>query len=142
VSSARENGSLDAYLSPLDAKYPLVSVADIGAHIARVLGENWTGKRIVELEGPARYSSNDCAAAFAAVLNRAVTAKIVPRDSWARIFESQGTAADRIGPRIEMLDGFNSGWIEFEGGRGVEAVRGTTALEVAYRELVDGREAA
>jgi len=136
VPSARENGSLDAYLSPLDAKYPLVSTADIGAQIARVLGENWTDKRIIELEGPARYSSNDCAAAFSVVLNRAVTPKIVPRDSWAALFESQGTPPDRIAPRIEMLDGFNSGWIDFEGGSGVEPVRGTTTLQAAYQQLV------
>ena len=127
---------MDAYLSPLDAKYPLVSTADIGALIARVLEENWSGKRILELEGPERYSSKDSATAFATVLNRAVTPKLVPRDSWAALFESQGTARDRTAPRIEMLDGFNTGWIDFEGGSGVESVRGTTTLQEAYQQMV------
>ncbi len=136
VKSARENGSIDAYLSPLDAKHPLVSTADISALIARVLGENWNGKRILELEGPERYSSNDSATAFAMVLNRAVTPKLVPRDTWAAIFESQGTPSDRTAPRIEMLDGFNTGWIDFEGGPGVESVRGTITLQAAYQQLV------
>lgn len=136
VQSAREKGSIDAYLTPLDAKYPLVSTDDIGGLIARVLGEKWTGKRVLELEGPTRYSSNDAAATFAKVLGRPVTPTIIQRDTWEATFHAQGMPLDRIAPRIEMLDGFNSGWIVFEGGPGIEHVRGTTTLETAYRQLV------
>jgi hypothetical protein len=38
-------------------------------------------------------------------------------------------------PRIEMLDGFNSGWIEFEPGRH-EQVTGATGYETVLEELV------
>jgi NAD(P)H dehydrogenase (quinone) len=58
------------------------------------------------------------------LLNRPVTANRIPREKWAEIFEGLGTAPDRTAPRIEMLDGFNSGWIDFEG-TGTEHVRGT-----------------
>jgi NAD(P)H dehydrogenase (quinone) len=136
VQSAREKGSIDAYLTPLDAKYPLVSTDDIGSLIARVLGEKWTGKRVLELEGPTRYSSNDAAATFAKLLGRPVTPTIIPRDTWEATFHAQGMPLDRIAPRIEMLDGFNSGWIVFEGDPGIEHVRGTTTLETAYRQLI------
>lgn len=36
-------------------------------------------------------------------------------------------------PRMRMIDGFNEGWIRFEGG----PARGTTTLEMAIRRLVD-----
>jgi len=47
----------------------------------------------------------------------------------------QGTAEDRTAPRIAMLDGFNSGWIDFEGG-GVERFKGKVTLEEVLKSLV------
>jgi hypothetical protein len=38
-------------------------------------------------------------------------------------------------PRMRMLDGFNEGWIEFEGGE-ARSIKGTTTLETALRGLV------
>ena len=40
----------------------------------------------------------------------------VPRETWDTLFQPQGMK--NPGPRIQMLDGFNQGWIEFEGGEG------------------------
>jgi NAD(P)H dehydrogenase (quinone) len=42
-------------------------------------------------------------------------------------------------PRIRMLDGFNEGWIEFEGGQ-AGSVKGVIPLETVLRELVDRRK--
>ena len=39
-------------------------------------------------------------------------------------------------PRIQMLDGFNEGWIEFEGGE-AGSIKGETKLETVLRGLVD-----
>ena len=39
-------------------------------------------------------------------------------------------------PRIQMLDGFNQGWLSVEGGDGVEAVTGATTLETVVRGLL------
>jgi NAD(P)H dehydrogenase (quinone) len=61
-----------------------------------------------------RRSPSDIAEVFADLLARTVRAVAVPRKEWAPFFESQGTAPDKTGPRIEMLDGFNFGWIDFE----------------------------
>jgi hypothetical protein len=36
-------------------------------------------------------------------------------------------------PRIRMIDGFNDGWIRFEG----EPEKGTTTLDTAIRRLVE-----
>jgi len=38
-------------------------------------------------------------------------------------------------PRMRMLDGFNEGWIDFEG-RADEILRGRVSLETVLRELV------
>ena len=52
--------------------------------------------------------------AFTKVLGRSVQMQIVPRDSWEGLFKSQGVKNPL--PRMQMLNGFNEGWIEFESG--------------------------
>jgi hypothetical protein len=49
----------------------------------------------------------------------------VPRESWEDLFRSQGMKNPI--PRIRMLDGFNEGWIDFEGG-GNQHVVGNCSL--------------
>ena len=39
-------------------------------------------------------------------------------------------------PRIQMLDGFNEGWIDFEGGE-AGSTKGKTKLETVLGGLVD-----
>jgi hypothetical protein len=39
-------------------------------------------------------------------------------------------------PRIQMLDGFNEGWIEFEG-KNVSSRKGKVALQTALRTLIE-----
>ena len=50
-------------------------------------------------------------------------------------FLKQGTAEDRTAPRVEMLDGFNSGWIDFEGD-GEERFKGKVTLEEVIKSLI------
>jgi NAD(P)H dehydrogenase (quinone) len=135
VVSARDQGVIAAFLDPLDRPFPMVATEDIGRLAAKTLQQDWTGNRYLELEGPRRYSQLDAAETFSRLLNRPVTANRIPREKWAAIFEGLGTAPDRTAPRIEMLDGFNSGWIDFEG-TGTEHVRGTRTLEEVFGELI------
>jgi hypothetical protein len=39
-------------------------------------------------------------------------------------------------PRIQMLDGFNEGWIEFESGE-AGSRKGTVALKTVLKTLID-----
>ena len=111
----------------------MVATQDVGRVAAALLREDWSGTRVVELEGPARISPNDLAQTFATVLKHPVRVETVPRESWEQIFRSQGTRNPL--PRIRMLDGFNEGWIDFsEPGR--SAMKGPTALESVIAELV------
>jgi uncharacterized protein YbjT (DUF2867 family) len=112
----------------------MVATADVGRVGAELLLEDWTGTRVVELEGPERVSQNGIAAALSKALHRPVSAEAVPRENWGAIFRSQGMR-DPI-PRIQMLDGFNEGWIKFEGG-GAALVKGEVSLAKVIRQLVD-----
>ncbi|HEY3901045.1 MAG TPA: NmrA family NAD(P)-binding protein [Chthoniobacter sp.] len=135
VAPARERGRIDAYLAPLDRPFPMVATEDIGQLVAATLQQEWSGLRYLELEGPRRYSQIDAAQTFARLLGKPVTAVPVPREQWPATFEAQGTAPDRTSARIEMLDGFNSGWIEFERGR-TEHSRGSRTMEEVFRDLL------
>jgi NAD(P)H dehydrogenase (quinone) len=134
VAPAREQGKLYSFLQPLDRSFALVATEDIGRAGAQTLLEDWTGHRRIEVGGPRRYSPNDIAAAFSAALGKPVEGVVVPRDTWKAMFVAQGTAENRTAPRIEMLDAFNSGWIDF-GVPGTEKFTGTTKIETAIRAL-------
>lgn len=114
IAQAREQGVLSSYLQPLERAVPMVATADVGRVAAELLMQPGEPPRIVELEGPQRLSQHDIAAALSAVLGRAVQARAVPRETWGAVFLAQGMR-DPV-PRIQMLDGFNEGWITFAGG--------------------------
>ena len=78
---AAKAGVVSSFLQPLDHPIPMVATADIGSTAADLLRESWTGLRIVELEGPRRYSANDIAAGFAEAVGHPVRMEPVPRDS-------------------------------------------------------------
>lgn len=113
VGSAKDTDVIQSFLQPLDKPIPMVATVDIGRLAAELIQEEWEGNRIVELEAERRYSPSDVAATFASILGRPVRAEAVPREMWEALFRSQGMK-DPV-PRMQMLDGFNEGWIRFEG---------------------------
>ena len=50
---------------------------------------------------------------FAEAFGHPVRMEPVPRDTWESLFRSQGMKHPLA--RIRMIDGFNEGWIDFEG---------------------------
>lgn len=113
IAQARTQGVLSSYLQPLDRAVPMVATADVGRAAAELLVQPGEVPRVVELEGPERLTQHAVADALAQVLGRPVRAETVPRETWGAIFRAQGMR-DPV-PRIQMLDGFNEGWIRFEG---------------------------
>jgi uncharacterized protein YbjT (DUF2867 family) len=138
VAPARDEGVVRSFLQPVDKAFPMVATKDVGRVAADLIRQDWTGTRIVELEGPVRVSANNLAQTFATVLGRPVHVEIVPRDSWEGLFRAQGVKNPL--PRIRMLDGFNEGWIEFRD-HGRSAVKGKTPLLDVITALVAGSEA-
>ena len=133
VAPAREHGVIRSFLQPLDKPVPMVATAEIGKRAAALLQEPWNGERVVELEGPHRVTPNEIAAAFTKILGRPVQMQRVPRNSWQELFRSQGMKNPL--PRIQMLDGFNEGWIEFESGE-AGSQKGSTDLETVLKSLI------
>jgi NAD(P)H dehydrogenase (quinone) len=132
VEAAR-SGVIPSLLQPLDHAIPMVATVDIGRTAAQLLRDTWSGVRLVELEGPRRYSARDIGSAFAAALGREMRMDPVPRDTWEALFRAQGTKHPM--PRMRMVDGFNEGWIDFEGGG--EHRKGATTLDAVIADLVN-----
>ena len=132
IEPARETGVLSSFLQPLDRPVPMVATADVGRVAAELLQQTWQGSRVVELEGPDRISQQRLAAELSAALGRPVRAEAVPRETWGALFASQGMR-DPI-PRIQMLDGFNEGWIAFEETHG-PVLKGKVPLADVVRSL-------
>jgi NAD(P)H dehydrogenase (quinone) len=133
VAPARDNGAIASFLQPLDKPVPMVATMDIARWAADLLQQTWSGRRVVELEGPHRVTPNEIGAAFTEILGRPVRMESVPRNTWEGLFKSQGMKHPE--PRMQMLDGFNQGWIEFEQGEG-GSQKGTVTLKTVLNRLV------
>ena len=134
VTPATHSGVVPSFLQPLDKPVPMVATADIGRLAAQLLQETWSGRRVIELEGPHRVTPNEIAATFADLLGRPVRMEAVPRATWESLFKSQGMKNPT--PRIQMLDGFNEGWIEFENGE-AGSRKGKVALKTVLQSLIE-----
>ena len=137
IDSAK-SGLIQSYLQPLDRAVPMVSADDVGRTAAALLQERWEGKRVVELEGPQRVSPNALAAAFAKALGTPVRAEAVPCEQWESIFRAQGMK--NPGPRMQMIEGFNAGWIDFAD-RGAHARKGSISIDQAITTLIQRERA-
>ena len=132
----RATGEMPFFYSPLERKFPLVATWDIGLAGAKVLQENWTGERVIEVDGPEGGTDlYEVATAFGKALGREVRAVQVPEPAWQSALEAIGMPPDRTGLYIEMVKSFNSGWIHF-GNPGTEEFHGPTTIEAFARKLV------
>jgi NAD(P)H dehydrogenase (quinone) len=135
VSSVRDTGVLPSLLAPLDREVPMIATVDIGRTVADVLQKEWSGQRVIELEGPRRYTPNDVAATFSAVLDRDVEAKVLPSTEWYSTYLSWGLTPRSAAAMAEMLNGFNTGWIAYEKGE-AETRHCATPLDAVLAELI------
>jgi NAD(P)H dehydrogenase (quinone) len=124
VPAAHDQGKFFSYLQPLDADFALVGTKDIGRIAAEVLHEEWSGHRHIEVAGPSRYTPRQIAEALASSLGTPVEPVAVPRETW-----------DFNAPRAEMVDAFNSHWIDF-GVPGTEHIQGTGDLKDVIASVV------
>lgn len=139
IPAARATGMYFAFYQPIEHPFPLIATEDIGRIGAETLLQPWQGNRVIEISGPTYYSSNDVAAALGAALNRPITCVAVPRETWVDTMAQHGIPADRSGAYIEMLDHFNSGWIDF-GVPDTEHIKAASDLLATVRSLVNKSE--
>jgi NAD(P)H dehydrogenase (quinone) len=131
VTPARDTGVIHSFLQPLTRRIPMVATADIGRVAAKLLQEKVEGRRVVELEGPHPVSPNDIAASLGRLLGRGVSAQSVPRETWETLFRAQGMRNPQ--PRIQMLDGFNAGWLSFAH----QPLKGEVAIDTVLQGLIE-----
>ena len=135
VQLAFDQGKLLSHLQPLDRPVPMVATDDVGRFAADVLATPWVGRRVIEVEGPRRYTPLDLATALSDLVRRPVRATAIDRSEWSAGFQQQGASAESAALRAEMLDGFNAGHIDFAGGPGTEHVYGRVPLDAAIAGL-------
>ena len=133
IAPARDYGVVLSFLQPLDKPVPMVATEDIGRLAAELLTEPLLGHRVVELEGLRRVTPDEVASVLSQFLGHPVRMEVVPRDTWEGLFRSQGMK--NPGPRIQMLDGFNQGWIEFEAGE-TGSRKGHVELKTVLKTLI------
>jgi NAD(P)H dehydrogenase (quinone) len=136
IASATNDGVISSFLQPIDKPVPMVATADVARVAAELLQETWNGRRVVELEGRHRVTPHEIATTFADLLGRPVRMEPVPRETWESLFKSQGMKNPI--PRIKMLDGFNEGWIEFEGAE-AGSRKGKVGLQAVLQTLIELR---
>lgn len=133
IPAAREEGVFRSHLQPLDRPVPMIATDDVGAAAAELLLEDWSGHRIVELQAEQRVTPNQIAAAFSRALGRPVEAQAIARESWEAQFRQQGMKNPLA--RIQMLDGFNAGWIDFPE-QGAHTRKGRIGIDEAMARLI------
>ncbi|MDZ8239635.1 MAG: NmrA family NAD(P)-binding protein [Nostoc sp. ChiQUE01a] len=89
LQTARKQGVIQT-LYPEDFKLPMVAPLDIGEIAAHLMTEPIEQTGLHFVEGPNRYSSQDVAVTFAALLGRPISAESVPRDQWLATLKSIG----------------------------------------------------
>jgi len=137
IASAKESGKLQSFLNPTDMAIPMIASRDIGSLVAGLLIQEWSGHRIIELEGPCRYSVDDVALIMTYQLQRDVHASAISENEFANTYQSFGFTKSASLLMAEMNVGFNNKHIIFEDA-GTEHVFGNTLLEDALRSELMG----
>ncbi len=133
AEAATAEGVLPTFIEP-SRTMPMVSTVDVGRTAAELLGETWTGTRVVELSGPADWSADDVAAAFARALGRQVVPVFVPPEQRAAMLEGAGVPMEVAEALLGMYEGIASGQVAHEPGR--ELRRGSVPLDAAVGRIV------
>lgn len=89
LKTARDEGKVHTMYPP-DFTLPMVAPHDLGEFAARLMLGPAEASGLYFVEGPARYSSADVAAAFAEALGRPVEAVQTPQAQWVAAFEALG----------------------------------------------------
>jgi uncharacterized protein YbjT (DUF2867 family) len=126
---AGQGGTLPIFYAPTDRKVPMVATEDIGAEVAKLLTSQWTGKRVIELGS--LVSADELANQLGEALGRNVKAQAIPREAWAGVLQQMGLPKGGTWAYEEMIDGVNSGWIEF-GVEKTERVEGATGAKEIF----------
>jgi len=112
IEAVRNEGVLHNFLTP-ERKIPMVSTVDIGKVAAECLIDPARGRRVVELAGPVDYSPQEIAQTFGTALGKAVKLETHPLDAVIPTFTAVGFSQDLARLFREMIEGINSGHVDY-----------------------------
>jgi len=135
IDAARQTGTLQSFIHPIDLAIPMIAASDIGKLAAELLTTEWTTHRIIELEGPCKYSAKDVAMILSYHFKQNIEASAIPENDYAATYESFGFTPEAADLMAEMNRAFNSRWIDFTG-KEVEIITGSTLLEDVLRNYI------
>ena len=123
---------------PADLTIPMVAPADLGAAAARLLQDAPDRSGIHYVEGPARYTPRDVAAAFADALGRSVRPAVTLRADWEDAYRKLGfsKAAAASFARMTAVS------VDGDYGLPTDPERGAVTLTQYIGELVEHDRAA
>lgn len=133
ATAAITAGVLPTFIEP-GRRMPMVSTVDVGRAAAALMGETWTGTRVVELGGPTEWSPRDVATAFAEVLGRPVQPLFVTPDERQAALAEAGIAGPLATALMGMYEGIANGMLDRQDG--AELRRGRTSLRTAIERVV------
>jgi uncharacterized protein YbjT (DUF2867 family) len=139
AGAAMTEGILPTFIEPTQ-KIAMVSTIDVGRAGAALLGQSWTGKRIVELGGPDDWSAEDVAIAFAKAIGRPVQPIFVPPEARAAVLANEGIDGTLAQALLGMYTGITDGHFAREEAN--EQHRGGVALTAAVERIVSTLQAA
>ncbi len=134
IEGVRSQGVLHNFLTP-DRKIPMISTTDIGRTAAAALTDPAHGTRVMELAGPEDYSPQDIADTFGAALGKPVNLETHPLEAVIPVFTGMGFSQDVARLFREMIEGINSGHVDYEGG-GAMFKRGDVGAPEAIKEML------
>ena len=103
LPTAQQEGKLYTFFPP-DFALPMVSPADIGRIAARLLREPTLATGVHHVEGPARYSPAEVAAAFSTALGKPVEARQIPPEQWMPTLQALGFSGTGAASMAAMTD--------------------------------------
>ncbi|WP_306259969.1 NmrA family NAD(P)-binding protein [Pararhizobium sp. IMCC21322] len=133
---AATHGELRSFLAPVEQKLPMISTKDIGRMAAAALCEDWYKVRIIELEGPARYSPKDVANSLTQALEKIVVPIALSESAWPEALSNAGFSTVAVNGFVEMTQGLNSGHISFINDAGIDHRTGIVSLDTAIATMV------
>ncbi len=140
LKSAANTGVLPTFYRPSAKLLPIVSAPDVGVIAAGILASphrNREGVQIVHVEGPRRYSVDEIVKTMAAVLDRPVEGREVPREHWVSALLEGGLSESYAQLLSAMYEAHNAGSIGVES-EFSDVRRGSTSLSDAFTALATG----
>ncbi|KAK9763064.1 hypothetical protein K7432_010609 [Basidiobolus ranarum] len=114
MNVAREKGIFPSMFLPIEKKYAMIGIQDIGECAAEQLIAGPTGHKIVNLETSTRVSAQDFAKAIGKALHKDVVPIGVPQDQWKATYLQQGMPENVANGMVKVMKGFVENRIVFQ----------------------------